>query len=408
MDANQLSSLLKAMSEITTALKSQSTATTSVSIINKFDSFDPKCESFNTYIERLHFHFQIKGVLNDKDMCAKLLLQYIGSTTYSLLTTLAAPRCINELKYDEIVEILNGHFCPKTNTLVEQHKFLCEVRNEGQTINDFIAVLKKMSVKCGFICQCKKSVADIFLRSQFIRGIRIREQLLQTPEATFAEIVQKAKVIEAAKLDSKAMTSTSASDILQLRQSYSNRDQIRPDTSSRAEKSKRIDYKELGLEGEDCRKFYTTVFIEGKEQIFEVDSGAGFTLIPQRDFEELKIDNPVRKSTIAFRAYTGDVFVPLGVVDVNVKYKNKISKEQLYVVASKHSPLLGRERSKANENEPKFIVKSVENIVENYSEIYSRIPDVICSLKLQKDAKPVFVRERQVPYALREKVEKKL
>ncbi|XP_075162810.1 uncharacterized protein LOC142235441 [Haematobia irritans] len=246
MDANQLPSLLKAMSEITTALKSQSTATTSVNISNNFDSFDPKCESFNTYIERLQLHFQIK------DMCAELLLQYIGSTTYTLLTTLAAPRCKTELKYDEIVEILNGHFCPKTNTLVEQHKFLCEVQNEGQTINDFVAVLKKMLVKCGFICQYKKSVADIFLRSQFIRGIRdeyIREQLLQTPEATFAEIVQKATVNKAAKLDSKAMTSTSSSDILQLRQSYSNRDQMRPNTSSRAAKSKRIDYKELGLEG---------------------------------------------------------------------------------------------------------------------------------------------------------------
>ena len=77
---------------------------------------------------------------------------------------------------------------------MEQHRFLCEVQNENQSISDFVAVLQKRGTECEFLCDCKKSVANILLRAQFIRGVRdvyIREQLLQNPKSTFAEIVEK-------------------------------------------------------------------------------------------------------------------------------------------------------------------------------------------------------------------------
>lgn len=67
-------------------------------------------------------------------MCAKLLLQYIGPAVYTLVSTLVAPKNVKNLQYDEIVSILDSHFCPKKNVLVEQHTFLCEIQNENQTM----------------------------------------------------------------------------------------------------------------------------------------------------------------------------------------------------------------------------------------------------------------------------------
>lgn len=179
---DQIKALLEPITTMTTAMRGQNQITpmqTSVNVISNFECFDPKLESFKNYKERLEIHFQIKKISNDKDMCAKLLLQYIGSANYSLLTTLASPKSINSLKYEEIITLLESHFCQK-NILVEQNKFLSQVQNEDQHIAD--------CSDCSFVCECGKTVTDIFLRSQFTRGLRksyIREQLLQTPTATF-------------------------------------------------------------------------------------------------------------------------------------------------------------------------------------------------------------------------------
>ncbi|XP_073837406.1 uncharacterized protein [Musca autumnalis] len=255
MESAQLAQLLEAINTMATAMKNQqasSKTSTSVNIITNYDQFEPTKESFKTYKERLELHLQLKGVFDDKITSAKLLLQYIGSSIYSTLATLAAPRNISDLSYDDIIQLLSTHFCPKKNVLVEQHRFLCEVQNENQNISEFVAVLQQRSNSCKFECECKKSVAEIFLRSQFIRGLRdthIREQLLQTPNASFKEIVDKATTMEAAKLDSQAIShnTPSSTEINQLHQSRQKKNRSR--SQHRSKSATRINYGELGLEG---------------------------------------------------------------------------------------------------------------------------------------------------------------
>ncbi|XP_073827384.1 uncharacterized protein [Musca autumnalis] len=263
MDQNQLAKLLEAITTMATAMQNQQQASTSTStnvqIITNFDAFEPKTENFQTYKERLELHLQLKGVFDDKATCAKLLLQYIGSPVYSTLSTLAAPRNVSDLKYDEIIQFLTSHFCPKKNILVEQHKFLCEIQNENQTISEFVAILQQRASACMFVCQCKKSVAEIFLRSQFIRGLRddyIREQLLQTPEATFTQIVEKATTIEAAKINNMVIsqnTSTQINQVQESRQINKIRSRNQTHHNNRRTQSK-INYSELGLNGENQSK----------------------------------------------------------------------------------------------------------------------------------------------------------
>lgn len=143
---SEMDKLIDALSKMTKAMQEQQAQlanVTSVNLISNFDTFDPKDESFDIYKERLEIHFQLKDVFSNKDMCAKLLLQYVGSSNYSLLSTLAAPKNINDLKYEEIINLFQNHFCPKKNILVEQHKFLNEIQNENQNVTDFVAELQK-------------------------------------------------------------------------------------------------------------------------------------------------------------------------------------------------------------------------------------------------------------------------
>ncbi|XP_059220208.1 uncharacterized protein K02A2.6-like isoform X1 [Stomoxys calcitrans] len=513
--------LLQAITSMTNALQEQQqqqqqlqqSNITSVNVISNFDQFDPKTESFDVYKERLENYLQLKGVFGNKEMCAKLLLQYVGASNYSTLATLVAPTPINQLSYDNIIFHLKQHFCPKKNILVQQHKFLNEIQNEDQSISDFIAVLQEKAAMCHFVCSCNKSVSDIFCRAQFIRGIRdnsIREKLLQKPEDTFVQICEKAKALEAAKINNnEIMQSSSTSEVNKIKQKQSA-------TSTRYQKSNRyasssstVNYRQLGLEGmclrcgrnnhrsNECKinknnlkcsfcnktghvrqvcikskfkqnssynaiqscssdddycedddnfgihqivdiynkseipppelqKFFATVSIDGRKQVFEVDSGAGYTLIPKNDFEKLKLNLKLQKTKIAFRAYTGDVFIPLGVVDVNVQYKNRKSREKMFVVDARHSALLGRvwirhlkidlrevdqDCLKVN-TDNNVCINSISEITQKFSKVFQQkvgcIPNLICSLKLQEGAKPAFLKERQVPFALREKVEQEL
>ena len=85
-----------------------------------------------------------------------------------------------------------------------------------------MAVLQKRAAVCDFVCACSKPVSDIFCRAQFIRGIRdnaIREQLLQKPDESFLQIVEKAIAMEAARINNnEIMNKPSTSDVHKIRQ----------------------------------------------------------------------------------------------------------------------------------------------------------------------------------------------
>lgn len=148
---------------------------------------------------------------------------------------------------------MEKHLAPK-NVLVVQHQFLSKYQTDSQSIADYIAELRSELADCEFVspCDCKVSIADIFLRAQFIRGIKdntVREQLLQSEKSSFNDIVTKAIALESSKIDSRVLaqklstlTSTNTSD------SYINK------VSSNSKKSHQqsrgnINYKELGIDG---------------------------------------------------------------------------------------------------------------------------------------------------------------
>lgn len=149
-----------------------------------------------------------------------------------------------------------------------QHQFLSKYQSEQQ-IADYVVALRSDIGDCEFICSCKKSIADTFLRAQFIRGIQdnsIRERLLQCEIVTFNEIVTKAIALETLKIDSKELakktaTSTSSTDVNKItkhvkkndyQQKNRNRSQQRlskNQTKEKGQSKSKINYSELGIEG---------------------------------------------------------------------------------------------------------------------------------------------------------------
>ncbi|UYV77120.1 K02A2.6-like [Cordylochernes scorpioides] len=149
--------------------------------------------------------------------------------------------------------------------------------------------------------------------------------------------------------------------------------------------------------------------------------------MPENQFKKLNTKNKVQPTNIVFRSYTGNVFNSLGKVEVQVEFKDRTSIEELFIIPNNYDPLLGRtwirhlkinleEIDQENLNQIKELkVSSINDdydIEKEFPEIYTQkvgcVPDFLITLQLRQGAKPSFTPERNVPYALREKVEKEL
>lgn len=246
-------------------------ANLNAAFVTSFDEFDSKKETFRNYRQRFENYLKMKSLFDKKEYCAKLLLNSIGAKHFNTVNALAAPKSPDELKYDELIETLENHLAPKKNTLVAQHQFLCKYQSEQQSVAEYTAALRTDIGDCEFTCECKKSIADVFLRAQFIRGIKdntIREKLLQSDKKDFKDIEAVAIVLEASKLDSKELsqkqisvagpnstpTRTDVNKVFtqQNKQKKNNRSrsQQRGNNQGARGKSKpRINYSELGIDG---------------------------------------------------------------------------------------------------------------------------------------------------------------
>jgi hypothetical protein len=186
-------------------------------LLQTFECFDSKKESFKFYRQRFENFLDMKKIISNKELCAKIFLNSIGASNYNMLAALVSPKTPSELTYSELMNTFETHLCPKKNILVSQHKFLSIYQSEHQAIADYIATLRRDIIDCEFIspCECKSSIADIFLRAQFVRGIRdnsIREQILQSEILTFDEIAKKTIALEASKIDSQELSKKSVSE----------------------------------------------------------------------------------------------------------------------------------------------------------------------------------------------------
>ncbi|UYV76293.1 hypothetical protein LAZ67_13003282, partial [Cordylochernes scorpioides] len=308
-------------------------------------------------------------------------------------------------------------------------------QQDKDSIADFVASLRRDIADCEFKAQCEcgkdVSASEFFLRAQFIRGIKdnwIKEQILQSEIYAFNAILTKAIALEASKTDchelSKARPSTTTINV-----------------TDEVHKTNHIDnYEDFGINrivdiydqpllnaSQDTTKYYVSIKIEGFNQKFEVDTGAGYTLMPENQFKKLNTKNKVQPTNIVFRSYTGNVFNSLGKVEVQVEFKDRTSIEELFIIPNNYDPILGRtwirhlkinleEIDQENLNQIKELrVSSINDdydIEKEFPEIYTQkvgcVPDFLIMLQLIQGAKPSFTPERNVPYALREKVEKEL
>ena len=168
---------------------------------NKIDQFDQGIETFQNYSERLEQYFIANDVAAPKQ--AATLLSCIGPKTYQLLRSLSSPDLPSTKSYTQLKELLNKHLSPKPLEIAERFRFHKRNQREGESIQDYVVEIRKLSEHCNFGAVLLQSLRDRLVCG--LSNTSIQKRLLQEDNLTFQSAYDKAIALEMASRDASDM-----------------------------------------------------------------------------------------------------------------------------------------------------------------------------------------------------------
>ncbi|XP_050682461.1 uncharacterized protein LOC126977873 [Leptidea sinapis] len=151
--------------------------------IGKMNEFKVHSDDWNLYVERLEQYFVVNKI--PADMQVPTSITVMGAEGYELLVNLCTPDKPKSNTFAQIAEIMQKHLQPKPSPLTERYKLRNRKQKDGESIADYVAVLKKMSIGCEFGEGLEES-----LRDQLVCGVRseaIRQRLFAEEKLGFAK-----------------------------------------------------------------------------------------------------------------------------------------------------------------------------------------------------------------------------
>lgn len=178
-------------------------------LFGQITAFEESNEQWATYIERFEHFVAANDIKDDKRVA--VLFSVMGSDTYGLLRSLIAPRKPGEMEYADIVATLQEHFAPKPLVIGERFRFHKRDQEDGETVAQYVAVLKKLAEHCEF-----GDYLDEAMRDRFVCGLRteaIQERLLTEKCLTFRKAVQVAISVESITRESEQLSRSLKVDV---------------------------------------------------------------------------------------------------------------------------------------------------------------------------------------------------
>ena len=173
-----------------------------MAVLGQIDSFNHNSGDTCKYIERVDQYFYANDI-NDAKKKTAIFLAFIGSDTYSLLRNLLAPVSRSTKTVEELFETLKEHLKLQTIVIAERYKCYRSDQKENETISDYIAALRKLTLNCNF-----REFLDEALRGRFVCGLindSIRRRLLAERTLTLKMAIDLAKTFESAEVETKLM-----------------------------------------------------------------------------------------------------------------------------------------------------------------------------------------------------------
>ena len=166
------------------------------------------------------------------------------------------------------------------------------------------------------------------------------------------------------------------------------------------------------VEGNDPYKLILCV--NNKEVEFEIDTGAGVSIISEDVYNSLFKQTPLKPSKTILQTYSGEHLDVQGELPVRVNHNKKMTDARFIVVKGHGSSLMGRDLLSKMQIDWQSVYKvcnnddNVNKLLEQYNGLFSetlgKMKNFQAKLTLKKDAVPKFSKARNVPFALQEAV----
>ncbi|XP_055714912.1 uncharacterized protein K02A2.6-like [Phlebotomus papatasi] len=403
-----------------------------------FEMFDAAKGTWSRWLMRLEESLECFEIANEKKK-RSVIMHYMGQSAYNKLCDRILPRTPRDLTYEEIVSELKECFDPTPNEIVEIFGFQKREQQEGESCDEFLAALRKLSTHCNFGCSScnhlKKSI-----RNQFVMGIRnksIQKRLLEKRDLTLELAVDIAKAMEASEKGEAAlkMTVKEGGEVLKL----DTKEQERPQRSTMddgktgppkkcfrcgvsthyshecihkdktcylctkkghlaricmgkgGDKKKDVQEKEkmnkvedlLYSEGRAVDKILLDIQVEGKILAFEIDSGSPISVISMNHRDKYFPQAEIFATKRNFVGFNGSKIDIVGFIRVSVVVQgHELRGMHLYVAEeSSRYPLMGREWSRKMHWLDWNNIMSVNKIQEMQN--FKKIEDAIAELKVR-------------------------
>ena len=437
--------------------------------IGSITEFNSGNEKIGAYLERVQLFFEANGIKDDKQV--PVFLTVIGSTTYALLSNLVSPDKPKEKSFQQLAEVLRRHFDPKPLVIAERFHFHRREQASGVSINDYVAELRRLATHCDFgdyleqvlrdrlVCGIRHentqkrllSEADLSLSRaiDIARSIEATEMQTSqfkgtssTPVLKITQTVRSARVPDTrpgipakqGKCTRCGRANHKAKDCRHRNSecfkchktghlSSACRSKKTAHQAKWIEDTEPEEYSDstiFQLSGKSPNPFTVELCVQEKPLMFEIDTGASVTLISEETYNEHYQDKPLQKLSLKLKTYTGEPLQVLGQVAVTVSYHSQQGSYTLYVVKGAGPSLLGRDWLKHIRLDWKAIATTVNHInspsyqilLDRYSEVFSdelgTLKSTQAHLEVQPNSKPKFCKPRQVPFSLKEPLEKEL
>ena len=165
--------------------------------------------------------------------------------------------------------------------------------------------------------------------------------------------------------------------------------------------------------------------VQGRVVKMELDTGSAVSVLPYKQYKEHFCHVKLAKSVVTLKTYTGQKITPKGEMKCNLKFKGQEKELTLQVVETPEPALFGRDwllKIQLNWGEIKALKLSktleevvqckVDQLLQQYDSVFSEGVGTLkghkADLKVEEGCQPSCHKPRQVPYALRPKVEAEL
>ena len=131
------------------------------------------------------------------DACLGVLANSLSSENFEIIADCDT--------YDGALEALKRVFIQPANEVVARHRLSSKKQSSGESIDEFLRSLYKLSVDCNFRAVSAETYRDEYIRDAFISGLsslNICTQLLENKSVDLSTAVAQARALEIASKDS--------------------------------------------------------------------------------------------------------------------------------------------------------------------------------------------------------------